>query len=144
MQSLGSRSEKSVMEFEGRSRILTELNIAPLIDVVFLLLIFFMLTSTLISQQGLEIVLPSSSESQQIEHIPVEVVVNKDGKLSLNGEELDQAKFIPALRRLLGNKNKEVIVLKADRGVRVQLLINIMDKIRAAGGISVSLATKQE
>ncbi|MCB0333370.1 MAG: biopolymer transporter ExbD [Bdellovibrionales bacterium] len=132
------------MEFEGRSRIHTELNIAPLIDVVFLLLVFFMLTSTLITQEGIEVALPGSSQANEIEQSPIVISLTKDGGLFLNSETIDETTLSVRLQALLANDSTSPIVLKSDAELDVQRLISTMDLIRQAGGTNISLATKKQ
>lgn len=131
------------MEFEGRSRIHTELNIAPLIDVVFLLLVFFMLTSTLITQEGIEVALPGSSQSDEIEQSPIEIALTKAGEIFLNGKSSTKENLTSELQVLLAHDVSSPIVLKSDATLDVQRLISTMDLIRKAGGTNISLATKK-
>ncbi len=67
------------MEFEGRSRIHAHLDIAPLIDIVFLLLVFFMLTSTFMVPEAIELELPESSSASARETTPITVVLDRTG-----------------------------------------------------------------
>jgi len=132
------------MEFEGRARIQTELNMAPMIDVVFLLLIFFMLTSTLIVEEGIELNLPTSANATPVNTTPLTVSIDKSGSIFLNKEELsltDLTKQVGTL--LLKQKNGEphTIIVHSDAQVPVQVLINTMDAIKAGGGVNIALTT---
>jgi len=132
------------MDFEGRARIHSHLDIAPLIDIVFLLLVFFMLTSTFMVPEAIELELPESSSASITETQPIVVSLDKTGRLALNGKaiELDQLRM--AIEPLLKQNADSAITLKSDARTEVQQLLKVMDEIRAAGGRNVALATLQK
>lgn len=129
------------MDFEGRARIHSHLDIAPLIDIVFLLLVFFMLTSTFMVPQAIELELPESKSASVTDTTPIIVSLNQTGELALNGEIIVLEKLQQALKPLLSDQTESAITLKSDAHTEVQLLLKVMDEIRAAGGTNVGLAT---
>ncbi len=132
------------MEFEGRSRIHSHLDMAPLIDVVFLLLVFFMLTSTFLVPEAIELELPTSKTASNSEQLPIVISSDASGQLRLNGEAVDLAKLAETLRPLLENEPEQGITLRSDRQTPLSRLLKIMDEIRAAGGRNIALATTPE
>ena len=133
------------MEFEGRARIHSHLDIAPLIDIVFLLLVFFMLTSTFLVPEAIELELPESTTAIVTEITPITVALNASGELALNGEPIQLDKLRLAMEPLIANNSDDVaITLKSDAHTEVQQLLRVMDEIRAAGGNNVALATAQK
>lgn len=132
------------MDFEGRARIHSHLDIAPLIDIVFLLLVFFMLTSTFMVPEAIELELPDSKTASATDATPVVVLVDKAGQLALNGENIKLEKLKQKLKPLLVAGDETAIILKSDARTEVQVLIIVMDEIREAGGTNISLATLQK
>ena len=132
------------MEFEGRARIHSHLDIAPLIDIVFLLLVFFMLTSTFLVPEAIELELPESSSASVTETTPIVVSLNEAGQLALNGEVVELHQLRAAIEPLLKEDAESTITLKSDAHTEVQQLLNVMDEIRAAGGSTIALATMQK
>jgi len=132
------------MEFEGRARIHSHLDIAPLIDIVFLLLVFFMLTSTFMVPEAIELELPESSSAQVSDVTPIIVSLNERGELALNGERIALEQLRATMEPLIQQNADAPITLKSDASTRVQLLLQVMDEIRAAGGTDVALATTQK
>ncbi len=132
------------MEFEGRARIHSHLDIAPLIDIVFLLLVFFMLTSTFLVPEAIELELPESGSANPVDVTPITVVLDKDGQLALNGEPVELDKLRMAIERLLKQDADSPITLKSDAHTELQQLLRVMDEIRAAGGSNVALAATQK
>ena len=132
------------MEFEGRARIHSHLDIAPLIDVVFLLLVFFMLTSTFLVPEAIELELPESASAGTTEVTPITVSLDGRGRLALNGEPVEPENLRPALAALLEQHPDSAITLKSDAHTELQPLLRVMDEIRAAGGASIGLATTRK
>ena len=129
------------MDFEGRARIHSHLDIAPLIDIVFLLLVFFMLTSTFLVPEAIELELPESKTASATDITPVIVLLDKTGQLVLNGENIALEQLQQAIKPLLAENADTAITLKSDARTEVQTLLKVMDEIRAAGGTNVGLAT---
>ncbi|PCI14989.1 MAG: hypothetical protein COB71_00100 [Thiotrichales bacterium] len=139
-----TQSRMKPMEFEGRARIHSHLDIAPLIDVVFLLLVFFMLTSTFLVPEAIELELPESSSATATEITPMIVSLNASGELALNGESIQLDKLRLTIEPLIAANTDITITLKSDAHTEVQQLLTVMDEIRAAGGNNVALATTQK
>jgi len=132
------------MDFEGRARIHSHLDIAPLIDIVFLLLVFFMLTSTFLVPEAIELELPESKTAVATDITPVIVLLDKNGQLALNGENIALEQLRQAIKPLLAGDADTAITLKSDARTEVQTLLKVMDEIRAAGGTNVGLASLQK
>ena len=131
------------MDFSGRPRTKQELNVAPLIDVVFLLLIFFMLASTFLKPEAIDLMLEGSSTGGNAaeEMLNIEVVV--DGTIRLNGLRLSMLQLETELiSRIQGDETRPVTI-KAAAEVPVQTLVSIMDRVRAAGTNNLRLATPE-
>jgi biopolymer transport protein ExbD len=117
-----------------------QLNIAPLIDVVFLLLIFFMLASSFIEQTAIELSMAERKAAARITADPLLVEVAAAGAIRLNGLELALDRLAPELASRAGDRERPVTV-RAEARVPVQLLVSVMDRIDAAGLSKIRLAT---
>lgn len=131
------------MEFEGRKRIRMHLDIAPLIDIVFLLLIFFMLTAHFITQPGIEITLPAAKTAtiEEIEHVIV--FISQEDEIFLNDEQIDIEVLRPALEAKLEASQKKTVILKADEKVNLGLAVKVMDIAKQARAEGLVISTKQ-
>ena len=131
------------MDFSGRQRTKQELNVAPLIDVVFLLLIFFMLASTFIKPEAIDLMLEGSSTGGNAaeEMLNIEVVV--DGTIRLNGLRLSMPQLETELASRIKGDQTRPVTIKAAAEVPVQTLVSIMDRVRAAGTNNLRLATPE-
>lgn len=119
------------------------LGIAPLIDIVFLLLIFFMVTSHFDVASGVRIRLPQSSRRilDQIED-KVTLVMDRSGKVYFEGREIDQKTLREDLEDIVGRQGIVRLVLQADKDVRHGQVVEIMDLAKAAGVHSIIIAAQ--
>lgn len=129
------------MVFEGRSRIQTHLDMAPLIDVVFLLLIFFMLTSTFLVPEAIDLALPKSKSAEVSDPPPITLTLDHSGVLTVNGNRVQLENLHTILAPLLKTDVGRAVALKSDARTAVQQLIEVMDEVRAAGGNNIALFT---
>ncbi|MEZ4754412.1 MAG: biopolymer transporter ExbD [Bdellovibrionota bacterium] len=132
------------MEFEGRKLLANTFDMTPLIDVVFLLLIFFMLTSTMMIQEGIELDLPGSESSGTVEQSPLVLSIDKTGKLTFKENAISIESLKEQLKDIFALDPNEPIVIRSDQKVPVQDLVDTMDAIRSSGGSNISLATERK
>ncbi len=132
------------MEFEKRKKISTDLKIAPLIDMVFLLLIFFMLSADFAAQPGIKLTLPRavSSKPQADEDITVFIAGSND--LYLNGVKVTMDGLLERLKPMILFAKKKTIVIKADEGINLGLAVKVMDIAKQAEAEGVVISTKRE
>jgi biopolymer transport protein ExbD len=120
------------------------INLTPLIDVVFLLLIFFMVSTTFDTTSQLKITLPEANENKQAnEPHELNIVIDAEGRFFLNSRELASQKsdaLSAAIRRALDGKDRP-IVIQSDAESPVQSLVTAMDVVGRLGLTQVSIAT---
>jgi biopolymer transport protein ExbD len=135
------------MNFQrGRSHDVPEINLIPLIDVLLVIIIFLMLTTTYAKNSGLEINLPTADASKQAEPSnEISVAVTATGQVLVNKAPLavaDVAAISEALRRAAGSGKDPVIVINADAKATHQSVVDIMQAAQAAGYPHISFATQ--
>ena len=130
------------MEFEGRKRIRMHLDIAPLIDIVFLLLIFFMLTAHFITQPGIEITLPAAKTATMEEVEDIIIFISREDEVFLNDKQIDIEALGPALEAKLEVSQKKTVILKADEKINLGLAVKVMDIARQAHAEGLVISTK--
>jgi biopolymer transport protein ExbD len=123
-----------------------DINLTPLIDVVFLLLIFFMVSTTFNRDSELSIELPSASAEAQ-KRLPesIEVAIDAQGRFYVNGRQLlnTQSKTIrQALRSAAGDNDSPPIIISADAKTPHQAVVQIMDAARELGFVRLTFATR--
>ena len=135
------------MNFQrGRGREEPEINLIPMIDVLLVIIIFLMLTTTYSKFSGLEINLPTADASKQAEQPnEVNVAVTASGQVLVNKTPLaanDVKSISEALRRAAGNNSDPIIVINADAKATHQSVVDIMQAAQSAGYPRISFATQ--
>lgn len=136
----------SAMTFrERKDRNGVTLSITPLIDVLFLLIIFFMLTGTFKRLGELELRLPGSSTSvptpEEQEAHQVELVVTEDGRLILEGSELELSQLKRQLSAVLRSDPQSRVLIKAEESVEHGRIVLLLDIVRDSGFKGVGIGT---
>jgi len=123
-----------------------DINLTPLIDVVFLLLIFFMVSTTFNRDSELSIELPAASADAQQQQIDaIEVAIDAKGRFYVNGRQLlnTQAKTLrQALQAAAGDSDSPPIILSADAMTPHQAVVQVMDAARELGFVRLTFATR--
>ncbi len=132
------------MELERRSKLATKLELAPLVDVVFLLLIFFLLTSVYVVPQSVEVNLPVSANAKSPLRATITVSLATDRSITVEGKRVDWSALRARVESILQPNSKQTIALHASADVSVQDLLAVMDVLRAAGGRNIALAARPE
>jgi biopolymer transport protein ExbD len=130
------------MQFRRASAPQATINIAPLVDVVFLLVIFFAVSTTFLETAGMKLELPTSSASAERQPRELTVLLGSDGRISFDGEEIDREGLADRLRAALGERERKLVVLRADREARHGDVVGLMDLIRDAGAEAMTIAAR--
>lgn len=131
------------MRFKRRGRkIKAEFNLTPLIDMVFNLLIFFLLTSSYVFQPGIKINLPKAVTSEVLKEEPLVITVTSEDAIYLNDKIATVKELISKLNKV--SKEKGTLLIKADKKASVGRVVEIWDMCREAGVPQVNIATSQE
>jgi biopolymer transport protein ExbD len=122
--------------------IVAEINITPLTDVFLVLLIIFMITSSVISQQGKQVNLP---EGQVSDTTPegVTVTLTAEGSIQVNERVVSQAELPAALRAAIEASRDKTVVLRGDRQVILGQAVYVLDQAQLAGATGFALATQK-
>lgn len=130
------------MEFERPSRRDVRIDISALIDVVFLLLIFFAVSTTFLESTGLDLELPSAETSAAPEAREVIVWIGAEGNLRFDGRDLRLADLEIALKTALQQAERKFVVISADRNARLERVVQVMDLARRSGAVGLSIASE--
>lgn len=114
------------MNIRGRNKVSPEFNMSSMTDIVFLLLIFFMLTSTLVTTNALDLVLPKAKgKTDSIKSISVSI--NKDLQFFIDKKLVDEINLEQELLTALGTQENKAIVLRAEEGVPIEKAVSVLD-----------------
>ena len=121
---------------------LRQIDIAPLVDVIFQLLIFFMLTSSFIVPSGIRVNLPKAVTSQMVKSRSMEILVSGENVVYVDGKVVNIQELKPMLEEL--KSRNQPLLIKADRRAQLGRVVEIWDMARNLGLSQVNIATYQE
>ncbi len=117
-----------------------EINISPLIDVVFILLLFFIVTTVFVEETGIDITKPRAASSQDLEKNSILIGITPEGAVYYAGREIGVGGVRPVVRRLLQTEALPVII-QADQRTPTQTTVEVLDEAKLAGAARVFIST---
>jgi biopolymer transport protein ExbD len=133
------------MQFRKRKSSNLNIDITPLIDVIFLLLIFFMISTTFINATGIQIELPTAiSQPKPEKQKALEIAITAQQQLFLNGQPIKQKQLKNALVNAKQGRTSKGLTIRADGKVQHRLVVFVMDTAKQAGIHKFSIATRPE
>lgn len=131
------------MQFERRKRVPIHTNMAPLVDVVFILLLFFMVTSHISLEPSIHVKLPQSKTSQHREPNEIVLSISREGQVFIGEKKIEIEEIRSAIQKELQGANEKSIKIRADKGVSVGTLIRVVDEVRLSGAHGFSIVTER-
>jgi biopolymer transport protein TolR len=125
----------------GDRRMLSEINVTPLVDVTLVLLIIFMVTTPML-QRGTDVQLPRAEQSEPKEEERITLTLTREGRLYLNNQEIPRANLRDRLVALTRNRER-VVHFRGDSQVPYGMVIEVMDALKAAGIETVGMITER-
>ena len=132
------------MQFEGSRRSSHVPNLTPLIDIVFLLLIFFMLTSHFVREDTLSIQLPEANTSQQSDKEAIEIIIDAQGKWLYKNEILNADALSQVLHEDLLQRTDKQVRIRGDKSSNLASTVKLLDIAREAGATGVEIVTEKK
>lgn len=137
------------MRLSLRPRTQPEVNLTSLIDVVLLLLIFFMVSTSFVKQSQISISLPEAESAAIVEEVPeqIDIMITETGTFLINGRELINSRpetIRNALQKVSGGNNQLPLTISADANARHQHVVTAMDIAGRLGFVQISIATVNE
>ena len=132
------------MQFKTKQKSKIIINITSLIDVMFLLLIFLLISSTFLEQPGIKLELPETKNSETVKQRKFTLFVNKSGKIFLNEAEVTESELEERIKKVLPEMKDKAIILKADNSASHGIVVRVMDIIKKGGVKKLVIGTKVE
>ena len=120
-----------------------EINMTPMLDVVFILLIFFIVTASFVKEAGIEVNRPEAATAVKKERANILVAISDKGEIWINKRRVDVRTVQANIERLKAENPQGTVVIQADKKATTDVLIKVMDSARAAGVFDVSIAADE-
>jgi biopolymer transport protein ExbD len=133
------------MKFSVSRRPNPTIDVTPMIDIVFQLVLFFMVSTTFVSAPGIEVELPKSSSTAMVEDkLDINIWVAVDGMVLVNDEPVTSASLAALLKQEAQRDESALVIIKADTGVSHGRVVSVMDQVKSAGLSRLAIATSTE
>jgi biopolymer transport protein ExbD len=130
------------VRFRRPGQLRINIDIAPLVDVIFLLVIFFAVSTTFLESSGLKLQLPESSATTEREVKEIAVFLDADGAVVFEDETVTHEQLGTRLQQTLEESERKIVVLRADTGTPHGKVVEIMDLIKDSGAEALTVATR--
>ena len=121
-----------------------EIDITPMLDVVFILLIFFVVTASFVKEAGIEVNRPDAATAVKQEKANIVVAIDANNEIWIDRRAVDARAVRPNIERLHAENPQGSVIIQADREAKTETLIRVMDAARAAGVANVAIAAQQQ
>ncbi|MBS0619171.1 MAG: biopolymer transporter ExbD [Spirochaetes bacterium] len=119
----------------------TGIELAPFVDILFLLVTYFLMNATLANNPSIKIELPKSDTSQSAETHTLMIVINQDNQIFLNEKNVPLKELGKEVTQLIKDKDKDQVIIRGDKRASYQMVISVMDELNKAGVTRFNLAT---
>ncbi len=126
-----------------RPRYHIQMPLTSLIDIVFLLLIYFLLTTNFLVEEGINIALPQAQAGAPQIMEEITIVVDREGRAYLGDREVPIDQLYTRLKEMIADQRDRMVVVKADRSIVLNKAVKVMDLAKAAGAGKLCLATEK-
>ncbi|MCH7644628.1 MAG: biopolymer transporter ExbD [Myxococcales bacterium] len=120
----------------------SEVNLTPMLDVVFIMLIFFIVTASFVKESGIEISRPGASTAVRKEKGNILIAISANDQIWMNRRQVDPRALRANIERAHAENPQGAVIIQADKEAKTGLLVKVMDAARAAGVKSISLAAE--
>lgn len=119
----------------------SEINLTPMLDVVFIMLIFFIVTTSFVKEAGIEVNRPSASTTQQKTEANILIAIKNSNEIWIDKRMVDVRAVRANIERLKATNTQNSIVIQADKEAKTGTLVKVMDQVRLAGITNISVST---
>ncbi len=121
-----------------------QIDLTPMLDVVFIMLIFFIVTASFIKEAGIEVNRPEASTAQPKENVNILVAINANNEIWMDKRRIDVRAVRANIERMHAENPKGAVVIQADNKSNTETVAAVLDAAREAGVLDVSLATDEK
>lgn len=118
------------------------IDITPMLDVVFIMLIFFIVTATFVKEAGIDVNRPDAATAVKQEKANILIAINENNEVWIDRRQIDIRAVRPNIERLHAENPQGSVVIQADKESKTETLIKVMDAARSAGVFNVAIATQ--
>ena len=116
------------------------IDMTPMLDIVFIMLIFFIVTTSFVKEAGVEVIKPTAANQTKQQSANIFIAVRSSGEIWLDKRKVDVERIAANLEKLLAEQPTDVVIIQADKGAKHGVVVKVMDAIKEAGIDKISIA----
>ena len=121
-----------------------DIDITPMLDIVFIMLIFFIVTATFVKESGIDVTRPDAETAVKQNRVAILIAIRDNNEVWINRRQVDLASVRANVEKLHAENPQGGAVIQADREAETGVLVEIMDQVRLAGVGAISIATEEK
>ncbi len=122
----------------------SEVNLTPMLDVVFIMLIFFIVTASFVKESGIDVNRPDAQTAEQKKKASILIAISEDGEIWIKKRRVDIRQVRPNVEKMLAENPLGTVVIQADEESKNGLFVQVMDAARAAGAFKIAIAAEKK
>jgi len=120
------------------------LDMTPMLDIVFIMLIFFIVTTSFVKEAGIDVNRPEASQATTKPSANIFIAIRENGEVWMDRRQVDVERVAANLERLLAEQPTDMVVIQADKEARHGVVVKVMDQIKEAGIAQISIAAEND
>ncbi len=130
---------------ESESETPFQINIVPMIDVIFAILTFFIMSTLYLTRsEGLPVNLPKATTAETQLQAPINVTINANGEIAVNRQPIALSEIENRVRSLVGSSTESLVIINADERVPHGQVVSVMDRLRQVQGVKLAIAAERQ
>ena len=121
----------------------TELDMTPMLDIVFIMLIFFIVTTSFVKESGVTVSTPQAESASQQENANIFIAITADGEVWVDRRPVDSRRVRAIVARLHADNPEGSVIIQADEEASTRMLVDVMDQVRLAGVEGIAIAAQR-
>ncbi len=122
----------------------SEVNLTPMLDVVFIMLIFFIVTASFVKESGIDVNRPDAQTAEPKQKASILIAISEDGEIWIKKRRVDIRQVRPNVEKMLAENPLGTVVIQADEESKNGLFVQVMDAARAAGAFKIAIAAEKK
>lgn len=122
----------------------TELDMTPMLDIVFIMLIFFIVTTSFVKESGVAVSTPSAQTASQQENVNIFIAITAEGEVWIDRRPVDPRSVRAIVARLHADSPEGSVIIQSDEEASTRMLVDVMDQVRLAGVESIAIAADKK
>ncbi|SDJ15612.1 MULTISPECIES: biopolymer transporter ExbD [Ferrimonas] len=121
-----------------------EVDMTPMLDIVFIMLIFFIVTTSFVKESGIDVNRPKAQQASKKPSANIFIAINEAGIVYMEKREVDIQRVRANVERMLAESPEASVMIQADKAAKHGVVVKVMDQVKAAGINTISVAAKEE